>query len=148
MERLQNKGRKWRKQRNEEVKIQLKPLDVALSVCKLDSLDRQLLTEMKCEFIFLSKTDEEISLVCSTDCVPENTIAREDGWRALKIIGVLDFSLVGILSKIAGCLAKNSIPIFVNSTYNTDYILVKKDRFEQAVEVLTDSGYEVITGVV
>ena len=57
--------------------------------------------------------------------------------------GVLDFSLIGILSKISGVLADNKIGIFAVSTYNTDYILVKKENFDRAMQVLAEAGYEV-----
>ena len=72
---------------------------------------------------FIGKTDEEKSLVCITSEVPENTIQRDDGWKAFCIHGVWDFSLIGILAKIATILADNGISIFAVSTYNTDYRL-------------------------
>ena len=56
---------------------------------------------------------------------------------------MLDFSLIGILSKISGILADNKIGIFAVSTYNTDYILVKKENFDRAMQVLAEAGYEV-----
>ena len=74
---------------------------------------------------FIGSTDAELSLVCETDRVPRRTLAREDGWRALRIVGQLDFSLTGILSRIATILADEKIGIFAVSTYNTDYILFR-----------------------
>lgn len=70
------------------------------------------------EFCFTGKTDEEYSLVCATGDVPANVIRRDDGWKGFRIQGILDFSLVGILSKIATLLAENSIPIFVSAQYS------------------------------
>lgn len=67
------------------------------------------------EFCFTGKTDEEYSLVCATGDVPANVIRRDDGWKGFRIQGILDFSLVGILSKIATLLAENSIPIFASN---------------------------------
>jgi hypothetical protein len=96
------------------------------------------------DFYFIGKTDEELSLVCRTEDAPEKTIQREDGWRGFRIQGVLDFSLIGILSKISGILAENKIGIFAVSTYNTDYILVKEDNYERALNVLADAGYTVV----
>ena len=95
------------------------------------------------EFYFISKTDQELSLVCSTDSVPKNVIENEDGWRAFRIQGVLDFSLIGILSKISTLLAEDKIGIFAVSTYNTDYILTKKEGFDQAIKVLMNNGYQI-----
>ena len=117
----------------------LKKLDFDLTVCKLSDTSTIDLTE---EFYFIGKTDEEISLVCKTENTPENTAARDDGWRGFRIEGELDFSLIGILSKLSALLADNNIGIFAVSTYNTDYILVKKENFEKAVNVLSQAGYE------
>ncbi len=89
----------------------------------------------------MGKTDEEISLVCKTEDTPNNTKARDDGWQAFRIQEVLDFSLIGILSKITGILADNKIGIFAVSTYNTDYILVKKENFDSAISALDVAGY-------
>ena len=95
------------------------------------------------EYCFVGKTDEELSLVCLTSKVPQNTIEREDGWKAFRIQGILDFSLIGILAPIANILAENKIGIFAVSTYNTDYILVKQENFEKAATLLADNGYSI-----
>ena len=76
--------------------------------------------------------------------VPGHTLAREDGWRAFRIEGVLDFSLIGILAGISGILAENKIGIFVVSTYNTDYVLTKEESFERAMALLARHGYTVL----
>lgn len=89
-------------------------------------------------------TDEERSLVCISADVPANTVERDDGWKAFRIQGVLDFSLIGILSKLSGLLAENEIGIFAISTYNTDYILTKKENYDKALNLLSDSGYKIL----
>ena len=81
--------------------------------------------------------------MCPTDIVPENTTDRDDGWRVFRIVGTLDFSLIGILAGISGILASNEIGIFAVSTYNTDYILTKEDNYEKALNVLRGSGYAI-----
>ena len=96
------------------------------------------------EFFFLGKTEEELSLVCSTGSVPDNVRSRDDGWRAFRIQGGLDFSLIGILSRITTLLADNKIGVFAVSTYNTDYILTKKECFEKALKILAGNGYVII----
>ncbi len=121
--------------------MELKRIEHDFSVCKVAS--EKDLTLGK-DFYFVGKTDEEISLVCITKDVPPNTMEREDGWRAFRIQGVLDFSLIGILSKISGVLADNSIGIFAVSTFNTDYILVKKENYDKALQALADAGYAVV----
>lgn len=95
------------------------------------------------EFVFASKTDEECSLVCKTADMPKTADPVEHGWRAMRVEGVLDFSLIGILATLAGCLAQAQISVFVVSTYNTDYILVKKKQLDRAVEVLEENGYTI-----
>ena len=93
--------------------------------------------------MFSGRTDQEKSLVCPTAIVPDNTLARDDDWRAFRICGELDFSLIGILAKISKILAENAIGIFAISTYNTDYILTKEKNFDKALQVLTEAGYEI-----
>ena len=118
--------------------MELERLPYDLSVCKLKDPDS---IDLAGEFFFLGKTDEEISLVCRTEDVPDNTTDRDDGWKGFRICGCLDFSLIGILSGISGILAENKIGIFAVSTYNTDYILVKKENFGKAADVLSQAGY-------
>ena len=121
--------------------MELKKLNYNLTVCKVTSIAD---LDLSKEFFFIGKTDEELSLVCITEDVPDETIEREDGWKAFRIQGVLDFSLVGILSKISGILADNEIGIFAVSTFNTDYILVKEENFERALSVLDEAGYTIV----
>lgn len=120
--------------------MQLQIIKGDLSVCKVTDYSQVRLNK---PFCFIGKTDEENSLVCRTEDVPRNTTERDDGWRAFRIVGVLDFSLIGILSKISGLLAENRIGIFALSTYNTDYVLTKKDHFDRALQVLKEAGYEI-----
>lgn len=120
--------------------MELQVIDQPLSVCKISDIS---MADLSSDIYFIGKTDEEISLVCSSGSVPAETLEREDGWRAFRIAGTLDFSLVGILSKISGILADNKIGIFAVSTYNTDYILVKEENFERALALLADAGYSI-----
>ena len=103
--------------------MELKRLDYDLTICKVKSIQD---IDLSGEFYYIGKTDEELSVVCITKNTPENTTERDDGWKCFRIQGVLDFSLIGILSKISGILADNQIGIFAVSTFNTDYVLVKK----------------------
>ena len=121
--------------------MEIKKLNQDFSVCKVMDYS---LVNLNAEYSFIEKTDEEKSLVCVTSDVPPNVIQRDDGWKGFRIQGILDFSLIGILSKIAEILAKNSISIFVISTYNTDYVLIKKENYQKALDILEHSGYEVV----
>lgn len=122
--------------------MKIKTLPYDFTVCKpKDAADINLAED----FCFVGRTDEELSLVCKMENVPENTTEREDGWQCFRIEGPLDFSLVGILAKISAVLAENHIGIFAVSTYDTDYILTKKENFAKAIAALKQAGYE-ITG--
>ena len=121
--------------------MELKKLPYDLTVCKVASLAD---VPLDTEFFFLGKTDEELSLVCRTEDVPAATTERDDGWKGFRIEGVLEFSMVGILSKLSGILAENEIGLFAVSTYNTDYILVKEENFAKALEVLAAEGYTIV----
>lgn len=111
------------------------------TVCKLESVPG---AEYLKEFTTLSITDDEISFVCPTPLTPPNTTELEDGWKCLKICGVLDFGMVGIIAKISALLAEAKISLFVISTFNTDYVLVKEVSFAAAKDVLRAGGYEII----
>ena len=121
--------------------MELKVLDCSLTVCRIASLEGFDLASEPC---FIGRTDEELSLVCRTEVVPGNTLAREDGWRAFRVQGVLDFSLTGILARLSGVLAEKGIGIFAVSTYNTDYILVKAENLSPALAALEAVGYTVV----
>ncbi len=118
--------------------MELKIIEQDFSICKLEDLSQ---VDYSDEFCFISKTDEELSLVCSTSLVPKNTIECDNGWKAFRIQGVLDFSLIGILSRISSLLAENHIGIFAVSTFNTDYILTKEENFQKSIKVLESNGY-------
>jgi hypothetical protein len=91
-------------------------------------------------FFSITRTSDELSIVLSEEIVPADWKA-ETGWRCLKVIGPLDFDLTGILASLSMPLCKAGISIFVISTYDTDYILVKEDRLEKATQVLLKSGH-------
>lgn len=121
--------------------MKIKKIDFDFSVCQVKDFSE---SDLDSEFCFIGKTDEEKSLVCITEKVPFNTIKRDDGWKAFRIEGAMDFSLIGILSRISSLLAENNIGIFAVSTYNTDYIFTKAKDFDKAVNILADNGYEVV----
>jgi len=120
--------------------VTIETLKESFTVCKLTDLSYINLAD----FTFIGKTDSELSLVCPTANVPQNITDREDGWKAMRIVGTLDFSLIGILAKIAAVLAEKKIGIYVVSTYDTDYVLVKSENLERAVKALSKSGYTFI----
>ena len=94
----------------------------------------------ECDFYSLSKTTEELSLVC-----PEHLAVKSDksspDWKCLKVAGPLDFKLTGILAGITEVLAKEKLSVFAISTFDTDYILIKKQDLTHAISALERTGY-------
>ena len=121
--------------------MELKKIEHNLTVCKVRDVSD---IDITSGFYFIGKTDEELSLVCKTEDTPAATIERDDGWKGFRIQGTLDFSLIGILSKLSGILADHKIGIFAVSTYNTDYILVKKEKYDRALKALASEGYIIV----
>lgn len=123
--------------------MQLKVLDNKLKVVKLKISDKIPEIVFNQEFYSITKTDEEVSIVLNENIDIQSDVI-EYNWKAIKIVGMLDFALIGILSKISTLLAQAEISIFAISTYNTDYILLKADKLEEAIEVLKKNGYKFI----
>ena len=124
-----------------EKTMEIKKIEYNFSICRLKDFSK---VRFDSEFCFAGKTDEEYSLVCVTEDVPDNTVVRNDGWRAFRIQGGLDFSLTGVVSSISSLLAGGNIGIFAISTYNTDYILTKAENFEKALQLLDNAGFKII----
>lgn len=118
-----------------------------LAVCKLP-LDATLdLPGRLAGFWTYMVTPEEHTLVCLEDIIeqslPPGTLT-ETGWRALRVAGSLDFSLVGILASIANPLAVAGVSIFALSTYDTDYVLVKEIDLDRAIGALRVAGFPIV----
>jgi hypothetical protein len=118
-----------------------------LAVCKLPLDAAPGLPERSNDFWAYLVTPEERTLVCLEDIVKQRLPAgasAETGWRALRVAGSLDFSLVGILASIADPLAQAGVSIFALSTYDTDYVLVKEFDLERGMEALDAAGFPII----
>ena len=122
--------------------MRIRTFETPLSVCKVADIG---MVDLGHELTFVGVTDAEVSVVCPTSCVPAQTVAREDGWRGMRIEGQLDFSLVGILAKISDVLAQAGVALFAVSTYDTDYVLVKNVDFAVACDALAAAGYELVS---
>ncbi len=121
-----------------EASMKLKILSPRFSICKVEDYSE---VSFSSDYFFVAKTDEENSLVCPTADVPGNCLTKTDGWRAFRLEGILDFSLVGILARISTVLAENGIAIFAVSTFNTDYIFLREEDLERALILLTEANY-------
>ena len=120
--------------------MELQIIEHGFSVCKIKDLKQVDFNE---EFVFLLKALDEVTLVCKSELVPSNIIASESGWRALKVAGILEFGMIGVIAKISKILSEAKISIFVASTYNTDYFFVKEENFEKAIQMLKRNNYTV-----
>lgn len=118
--------------------MKLKILENTFSICKVNELKD---IDFSSNFLFIGKTEEEISIVCDENHTPKDYTKINKNWKCIQIVGTLDFSLIGILSKITTILAQKQIGIFVVSTYNTDYILVKEDNMSMAKKSLEENDY-------
>jgi len=97
---------------------------------------------MESSFYWVGKTDEEISVVCDSE-IDLRGGERNAGWSCLKVVGPIDFSVVGLLAEISATLASAEISIFALSTFDTDYILVKSVQLEKAKQALGEAGFGV-----
>jgi hypothetical protein len=122
--------------------LSLSILDHHIAICRLekDSKIPSWIDESR-GFLSITKTQEELSIVCEEDVVPSG-VKTEKGWRALKVNGILDFSLTGVLASILNPLAEAKISVFAISTFDSDYILVKAESLDSAVKALRKS-YEI-----
>ncbi|HJU84664.1 MAG TPA: ACT domain-containing protein [Holophagaceae bacterium] len=122
--------------------LDLTLLDTPLAICRLAPDAAFPAWAMEGPFWSVTRTTDETSVICAMDAVPDH-ISAEGPWRAFKVAGPLDLALTGILSSLAQPLAKAGISIFALSTFDTDYLLVKAERLEAAVNTLRDAGHRV-----
>lgn len=116
----------------------------ALAICRLDP-SRAIpawTTGAAGPLVSVTRTRDELSIVAPEDAVPRS-VRSERGWRAMSVRGPLEFSLTGVLAGLSGALSDAGIPIFVVSTFDTDWLLVRADDVDRAVEVLAAAGHRV-----
>ena len=122
------------------VKLILSCLSDILAICRLEA-DAPLPSWADGgDFSSITRTVDELSVVCRSRDVPAG-IRCEKGYRCIKVEGPLDFALTGIISSLAMVLAREGISIFPVSTFDTDYILVKEEQMEKAVQALSQAGH-------
>lgn len=119
--------------------MRLTTLPGRFAVCRL-AADAALPSWAIGSLVSITRTNRELSVVCAADGVPDG-VRVESGWRAIEIGGPLSLEMVGVIASVAAPLARAGIPVFVISTYDTDYLLVKDERLESAKVVLVDGGH-------
>lgn len=122
--------------------LTLTVLEEGLSICRLDAGTEIPAWVTRARFFSVTRTQDELSVVCPEEVVPEG-ISQERGWRALKLEGPFDLSMVGVLSSVASPLAEAGASIFAVSTFDTDYVLVKETQLDLAVDTLRENGHRV-----
>jgi hypothetical protein len=96
----------------------------------------------KSSFYSITRTEEELTVVCTEAPVPPGTLS-ENGWRCFKAQGPLDFSETGIIFSLSKPLTECGISVFVISTFDTDYFMVKEKDLAKTVDALTAAGHQV-----
>ena len=120
--------------------LRLTVLPSRLAVCRLAANALLPIWAAGGALVSITRTADELSIVCLEAQVPGD-VTVERGWCCLKVEGPLDFALTGILADLAGALASAGISIFAVSTFDTDYLLVKEETLDRAVEALKVAGH-------
>ncbi|NLL38887.1 MAG: ACT domain-containing protein [Clostridiales bacterium] len=128
----------------EAEKLTMEVLSGKYGVCRLEKDSPIPQWALKGDFFSITKTSDELSVVCSEGNIPGDIRCEKD-WKILKILGPLDFALTGILASVSAILARAEISIFALSTYDTDYILVKDKDVVRAMAELNSEGYDFIS---
>lgn len=121
--------------------MKLSVLAAPVAVCRL-AADAPLPSWPRGAFLSITRTADELSIVCDDDAVPAD-VQAERNWRALKLEGPIPFEMTGVASALLAPLAAAQISVFLISTYDTDYLLLKSDVFARAADILRGAGYDV-----
>jgi hypothetical protein len=122
--------------------LTLLPLDDIFAVCKLVPTAHVPSWATAGPFVSITRTPDELSVVCRQDAVPEGIIC-ERGWRCLRVAGTIPFSVVGVLASLTAPLAEAGISVFAISTFDTDYLLVKAEDMERPLDILQRQGHAI-----
>lgn len=127
--------------KSDQSKLALSILPGKFAICRLLP-EAPLPRWARGRFVSITRSSEELSVVCEQKHVPPAAICDRD-WRCLKVSGPLNLSLVGIMASLTAPLAQTGIAILAISTYDTDYLLVKERDLDAAVRALRDAGFEI-----
>ena len=123
------------------MRLRLRSLHGRYSIARLDP-DAPIPAWLRGELTSITRTPDELSIVCDEDAVPDG-VQAERGWRALAVAGPIPFEITGVAAALTTALAGANISVFVMATYDTDYLLVKDEVFARACDVLRDAGHVV-----
>jgi uncharacterized protein len=122
--------------------LNLTILPETFAVCRLDKDAPAPAWESPGGFFSITRTGDELSIVCSQCLVPDG-VQCEKGWRCLRVAGTIDFSMIGVVASLATLLSEAGVSVFVVSTFDTDYLLVKEGELERASATLRAAGHQV-----
>jgi hypothetical protein len=126
--------------------LKYRVLEESMAVCRLASDARIPAWALESGFLCVVRTRDELSIVCREDLCREDRMPDgapvELGWVALKLEGPFPFTMTGVLASFLQPLAEARIPIFAISTFDTDYVLIKRENLAQAVAALGTAGHE------
>ena len=128
--------------KSERIPLDLTVLPGVYTICRLPADAPVPEWAMKGDFYSVTRTQDELSIVCAQERVP-GEVKHEPGWACLQVQGPLDFSLTGILASLASPLAAAGISFFAISTFDTDYLLVKKEALAQSIDALSQAGHRI-----
>ncbi|MBM3988753.1 MAG: ACT domain-containing protein [Planctomycetes bacterium] len=94
------------------------------------------------QFVHLARTSDEVSIVCAQSCVPPG-VRHERERVALGIVGVVEMTTIGVLAALCGALARAKVSVFVISTYDTDWLIVRAEQFAAAKAALEAQGHAI-----
>jgi uncharacterized protein len=121
--------------------IRMSVLDGCFAVCRLEA-DAPIPYWPRGTFVSITRTPDELSIICEEEAVPDGVRIERD-WRALRVEGPLPFEMTGVAAAFTKPLADARISVFVVATFDTDYLLVKRDTFERAIEALRAAGIDI-----
>jgi hypothetical protein len=124
-------------------KLKFRVLQEKLAVCQLAAGSRVPDWATGAGFFCVTQTADELSIVCEESCVPTGVRVERD-WFALKLEGPFPFEMTGVLASFLQPLAHAEIPVFAVATFDTDYVLMKRDKLELALATLEDAGHELV----
>jgi hypothetical protein len=113
-----------------------------LAVVRLDAAAQPPDWALEAPFFSLTRTPSELSVVCPEDRVPRD-VRQERGWRCLEALGPFDLSQTGIADSFVAPLARGGVAVFLLSTFDTDYLMVRERDLEKAVGILRDDGHRI-----
>jgi hypothetical protein len=112
------------------------------AVCRLDPHGTVPEWAGGANFLSITRTRNELSIVCEEKKVPE-LVHAERNQRLMQIEGTMPFTLSGVLASVAAPLASAGISTFAVSTYDTDYLLVSEEDLQEATQVLEAAGHAI-----